>query len=125
MDGVVRTVVGYTGGIEADPTYRNIKDATEAILIEFDPSVVSYGEILKEWSTQHSPFFPQKTQYRSAIFVASDEQRKLAEEIVKELEEKNEDRQVFAAIEEVGAFYQAEEYHQKFLEKQKQSRRFY
>eukprot|EP00957_Ditylum_brightwellii_P188094 14320032-Ditylum_brightwellii.AAC.1 len=78
MDGVVRTVVGYTGGSEPNPTYSNIKDATEAILVEFDPSVVSYEDILLEWSKQHSPYFPQKTQYRSAIFYRTEEQRALA-----------------------------------------------
>ena len=122
LDGVVRTVVGYTGGKEPLPTYRNIKDATEAILIEFDPSIISYAEVLKEWSTQHSPYYPSKTQYRSAIFYGSEEQKKLAEEMVKVLGDKDEEKNCFSSVEEMGTFYQGEEYHQKFLEKQKSAR---
>ena len=48
MKGIARVVVGYTGGKEKNPTYQSIKDATEAYLIEFDPSIVSFEKILDE-----------------------------------------------------------------------------
>mmetsp|Transcript_9534 Transcript_9534/g.13308 ORF Transcript_9534/g.13308 Transcript_9534/m.13308 type:complete len:129 (-) Transcript_9534:234-620(-) len=124
MDGVVRTVVGYTGGSEPNPTYTNIRDATEAILIEFDPSIITYEDILNEWSNQHSPYFNQKTQYRSAIFYRNEMQQKVALEKLDALKDKAEveDRNVFVSVEEVGPFYKAEEYHQDFLTKQTRSR---
>lgn len=126
MDGVVRTVVGYTGGSEPNPTYQNIKDATEAILVEFDPSVVSYGDVLREWSNQHSPFFPQKIQYRSAIFCRNEHQRAVATEKVEAMKTRaeEEDRKVFATVEDVGPFYRAEDYHQNFILKQSRARHF-
>ncbi|GFH53019.1 hypothetical protein CTEN210_09495 [Chaetoceros tenuissimus] len=123
MEGVERVVVGYTGGVEKNPTYQKIMDATEAILIEFDPSRISYESILNEWSKQHYPFMKQKCQYRSAIFVKNAEEREIAEKIVKELEASS-GKTVYTDIEDAGAFYRAEEYHQDFLNKQSKSRAF-
>mmetsp|Transcript_27469 Transcript_27469/g.57318 ORF Transcript_27469/g.57318 Transcript_27469/m.57318 type:complete len:118 (-) Transcript_27469:220-573(-) len=51
MGGVADVVVGYTGGKKENPTYQNIMDATEAFMVEFDPSIISYEEILDEWQT--------------------------------------------------------------------------
>lgn len=99
-------------------TYQSIKDSTESVLIEFDPNIISYEQILDEWALQAQPFFQQKCQYRSAIFYTSEEQKKLALDKIKELEERKE-RKVFAEVEPVSAFYQAEEYHQDFLNKQR------
>lgn len=101
-----------------NPTYQNIRDATEAVLIEFDPKVISYGEILEEWSRQHYPFLPQKAQYRSAIFVKNKEERELAEKQVDRIKEESGKDRIFTDIEEAGPFYRAEEYHQDFLNKQ-------
>jgi peptide-methionine (S)-S-oxide reductase len=124
MEGVKRTVVGYTGGVESSPTYTAIKDSTEAIMVEFDPDIVSYEAILDEWAKSHAPFFPQKCQYRSAIFYNSEEQREAALRVIGKLQSKNEERKVYADVEPVSAFYRAEEYHQDFLNKQKSARRF-
>ena len=124
MDGVERVVVGYTGGEMPDTTYQNIKDATEAVLIEYNPAVISYEEILREWSKQHYPFRKQKAQYRSAIFYKNADELLVAQKIVQELGETSES-EVCTDIEEAGAFYRAEEYHQDFLNKQKNSRTFY
>uniref|UniRef100_A0A7S2EM11 peptide-methionine (S)-S-oxide reductase n=1 Tax=Trieres chinensis TaxID=1514140 RepID=A0A7S2EM11_TRICV len=110
MEGVVRTVVGYSGGKERDPTYRNIKDSTECILIEYDPSLVTFRDLLVEWANMHNPRSKRKTQYRSAIFYADDGQKRAALEAVKGL-----GRSVCTAVEPVGPFYRAEEYHQNFL----------
>mmetsp|Transcript_15869 Transcript_15869/g.21258 ORF Transcript_15869/g.21258 Transcript_15869/m.21258 type:complete len:120 (+) Transcript_15869:48-407(+) len=117
MDGVIRTVVGYTGGKEKNPTYRKIKDSTESILIEYDPDIISYEDILVEWSRMHSPISKRKTQYRSAIFYADEEQKKIAEETVKAMKSALGVSKVFTGIEPVSAFYRAEEYHQNYLNK--------
>ena len=125
MDGVKRVVVGYTGGSEAFPTYSSIKDATEAVLIEFDPGMISYEKILDVWTKSHSPFFPQKCQYRSAIWYRNEDQKAAAEAVIAELQNKRgEGKKVYADVEPVGPFYQAEEYHQDFLNKQKAARAF-
>jgi len=126
MDGVERVVVGYTGGKEPNPTYQNIKDATEAVLIEFDPSVISYEALLNEWSKQDSPFSPPfKTQYKSAIWVKNEEEQKIAMSVLDRIKEENGGKlKVYVDVEDAGPFYKAEEYHQDFLKKQSSSRSF-
>lgn len=121
MGGVAKVVVGYTGGKKLNPTYQNIMDATEAFLVEFDPSIISYEEILDEWADQHAPFYPSKCQYRSAIFYSNDKQLDAARNKVEELS-KGGQRKVYVDLEPVTAFYRAEEYHQDFLEKQMSAR---
>lgn len=120
MNGVAQVIVGYTGGEMTNPTYQNIKDATEAVLIEYDPTVISYKTILDEWSKQHLPFMKQKTQYRSAIFAKNAEEVSVARKVVEELGTRD-GRKVYTDVEEAGAFYRAEEYHQDFLNKQTSS----
>ncbi|KAL7490265.1 hypothetical protein ACHAW6_016027 [Cyclotella cf. meneghiniana] len=117
MGGVVDVVVGYTGGKGKNPTYQNIMDATEAFLVEFDPTVISYKIILDAWADIHAPYYPSKTQYRSAIFYCSEEQRVKANEKIQELG-RNGSRKVYVDLEPVSLFYKAEEYHQDFLDKQ-------
>mmetsp|Transcript_971 Transcript_971/g.1700 ORF Transcript_971/g.1700 Transcript_971/m.1700 type:complete len:126 (+) Transcript_971:382-759(+) len=121
MGGVVDVVVGYTGGRKENPTYQNIMDATEAFIVEFDPSVISYEEILDEWATQHAPFYPSSCQYRSAIWYCNDKQRDAAQNKIEELG-KGGQRKVYVDLEPVTAFYRGEEYHQDFLEKQMSAR---
>lgn len=118
MSGVERVVVGYSGGKELNPTYQDIKDATECFLVEFDASMITFEKILDEWSAQHFPYYPQKAQYRSAIFYNSEEQRVAAIEKLESMKSKTE-KQVYVDIEPVSAFYRAEEYHQDFLNKQR------
>jgi peptide-methionine (S)-S-oxide reductase len=123
MKGVKKVVVGYTGGEQPNPTYQTIKDSTEAVLIEYDPEILSYEELLIEWKRQHYPFHPSKTQYRSAIWVRTDEEKAVAEKVVNDWALTT-GKKVYTDIELVTKFYQAEEYHQNFLEKQKNSRSF-
>mmetsp|Transcript_1520 Transcript_1520/g.3519 ORF Transcript_1520/g.3519 Transcript_1520/m.3519 type:complete len:102 (-) Transcript_1520:214-519(-) len=92
-------------------------DATEAFIVEFDPSVISYVEILHEWAAQHAPFYHSKCQYRSAIFYCSEEQQSAAQKKIEELG-KDGQRSVYVDLEPVSAFYRGEEYHQDFLDKQ-------
>ena len=119
-------VVGYTGGDQINPTYQNIKDATEAVLIEYDPSIISYEKLLEEWSKQHYPFNPpMKTQYKSAIWVNTDEKRDIALRLLEKIKEEKGGKDVYVDVENVKPFYKAEEYHQDFLNKQKSSRSLY
>ena len=111
----------YTGGKQKNPTYQNIMDATEAFTVEFDPSVVSYEEILDEWAAQHAPYYPSKCQYRSVIWYTNEEQRGAAQKKIEELS-KGGQRKVYVDLEPVTTFYRGEEYHQDFLEKQMSAR---
>jgi len=88
----------------------------ESIRIHFNPEKVSYEELLDMYFSFHTPGNPAwtGTQYRSAIFVHTDEQRKLAEALVKEKGALGD----FSPVENASDFYKAEEYHQRFLEKQ-------
>jgi peptide methionine sulfoxide reductase MsrA len=111
--GVDRCIVGYAGGLEPDPTYRNIQDYSEALLIEFDPTVSTYEEILKLYRGMHTPY-PSNRQYRSAIMCLDEKQLKIATEFCKG--EKHID------VEPATKFYLAEEYHQNYIKKAMTSR---
>lgn len=101
------------------PTYRNIKDHTEAVRIVYDPDTISYGEILEHFAGQgglaKSPSY--KLQYRCAILVHTHEQHMEATQFVTAMQ-KIRKCQYLTDIEPAGAFYRAEEYHQKYLTKQ-------
>ncbi|MEE8447984.1 MAG: peptide-methionine (S)-S-oxide reductase MsrA, partial [Gemmatimonadota bacterium] len=85
LDGVSRVISGYAGGSVPDPTYEQVCSEmtghAEVVQVEFDPAVTSYREILEVFFTLHDPTTPDRqgpdvgTQYRSAIFYGSDEQR--------------------------------------------------
>lgn len=92
-------------------------DSTESVLIEYDPSSVSYADLIKLWADSHAPYYPSKCQYRSAIFYLNDEQKDIAAKIVRDIAEKK-NVKVYTDIEPVSPFYRAEEYHQDFLNKQ-------
>jgi len=119
----VGCVVGYSGGKGDWPTYQNIQDYTEAMLIEFDPLKLSFEDVLKHWSGMDYPFVQQKTQYRSAIFSVNENQHQRAQAFVKEWAEKRSDKgPIFVDIEPVTKFLRGVEYHQDFLAKQRGSR---
>jgi peptide-methionine (S)-S-oxide reductase len=121
----VGCVVGYSGGKGAWPTYQNIQDYTEALLIEYNPDRISYEDILREWSGMDYPFVQQKMQYRSAIFTTNEIQHQKALAFVENLREKYKEKgDIFVDVEPVTKFFRGEEYHQDFLAKQKQSRSF-
>lgn len=126
--GVKSTEVGYTGGHVADPTYKQVCTGTtghaEAVQVTFDPTVISYRDLLNLFWENHDPTTLNRqgpdwgTQYRSAIFTHSDEQ--LAEAIASRDEQTQSGkfkRPIVTQIEPAGPFYTAEEYHQQYLEK--------
>ena len=89
-------------------SYQNIQDYTEALLIEYDPTVVSYESLLKLWRTQHTPY-PNKRQYRSAIMYNDNKQKGIAEALY--------GHEKYVDIEPATQFFMAEEYHQNYLAK--------
>jgi len=117
MRGVVRCVVGYTGGNKLHPTYKKIVDHTEALLIEFDPKLVSYEDLLISWSRMHTPVYERKCQYRSAVWYLNDEQKEVAEEVLEGIKAARRGDKVYSTVEKATRFYRAEEYHQDFLNK--------
>jgi peptide-methionine (S)-S-oxide reductase len=112
MPGVIRTRVGYTGGSTADPTYRNIGDHTETLQIDYDPTRVSYEELLEVFWTSHSPRSPSfSRQYADILFYHNEEQKQAALEFKAREAARGE---VYTEIVPAGQFYIAEDYHQKY-----------
>ena len=126
LKGVVKTEVGYTGGGVEKPTYKDVcSDETghaEAVLVEFDPSKISYEELLAAFWKMHDPTQMNRqgpdvgTQYRSVIFYLDDKQKKTAEKSKAELQKKF-SKKVVTEIVPAGGFYRAEEYHQDYYKK--------
>ncbi len=128
--GVLSTVVGYTGGQVKNPTYKQVcSDKTghaEAVKVTFDPSQVSYEELLELFFDLHDPTQVDRqgwdvgSQYRSVIFYHSAEQKEAAEKKVKQLNDSNRFKKPIATqIIPAPEFYEAEEYHQQYYEKRK------
>lgn len=126
VPGAVNTIVGYTGGHTEDPSYEEVCTHTtghaEAILIEFDPSVISYEDLCRHFFKMHNPTQlnyqgpDHGDSYRTAIFYVTDDQKPVAEAIKKE-SHKDWDEQIVTEITLAGPFYKAEDYHQKFTER--------
>jgi methionine-S-sulfoxide reductase len=111
---VVRTRVGYAGGSKANPTYRDLGDHSETIQIDYDPSQISYAELLDVYWESHSPTSrPWSRQYASLILYHNDDQERLATE-AKEREKAKRGGQIFTEILPFSEFYMAEDYHQKY-----------
>jgi methionine-S-sulfoxide reductase len=123
MPGVTEVVVGYTGGDKPWPTYQSILDHTEAVRVTFDPSVISYRQIVKSYFAQNPSVYGASwmRQYRSAIMVHNEEQRVIVDEMVSDVMQQT-GREVFMDVEYAVDFYLAEEYHQKWKEKNESSR---
>jgi peptide-methionine (S)-S-oxide reductase len=121
VPGVIRTRVGYTGGQFVNPQYLDVASRrsghAEAIDIEFDPAKVSYQHLLEIFFDSHDPTSSTVSEYRSAIFYHSSEQKDLAEQEKRRLDEAGE--YVGPIVTEISAaqtFYPAEEYHQRYYE---------
>ena len=134
IDGVISTVSGYTGGSVANPTYEQVSAGgtghEESVEVVFDPKKVSYQTLLDVYWRNIDPFddkgqFCDKgNQYRSAIFVANDEQRLMAEASKRKLKERF-GHAIETEILPAGPFYRAEEYHQDYYRKNPLRYRFY
>lgn len=116
LDGVSRCVVGYAGGHEPNPTYKRMKDYTECVLVEFDPDVVTFEDLLIEFGRMHSPTSSWTRQYRSVIFYSNEEQKEQAEEFLDGLRASSRG-ELYTKIEPMSKFYKAEEYHQNYITK--------
>lgn len=129
LSGVIETSVGYIGGKTKDPTYESVcTDGTghaEAVQIKYGPKKVSYEELLRVFWDNHDPTTPNRqgsdvgTQYRSAIFYHTPEQKKLAQKSKAELDKSGKwgGRKIVTEIVPAHQFYKAEDYHQKYLMK--------
>lgn len=117
MRGVARCVVGYSGGQKLKPNYRNIMDHTEALLVEFDPNVVSYEDLLISWSKMHSASSSARCQYRNAVWYLNRDQKAEAEGILEGMAAMAKGKKVTSKVEPVTRFYRAEEYHQNYMSK--------
>jgi peptide-methionine (S)-S-oxide reductase len=97
-----------------------LKDHTEALLVEFDPTVITYQELLREWTRMHFPNHPSKRQYRSAVWYLKDPgpQHGLADKAVKEWMDAHPKETLYTSVQPAGRFYRAEEYHQHFMAEQ-------
>jgi peptide-methionine (S)-S-oxide reductase len=126
--GVVSTRVGYTGGSVDTPTYQQVCSGStghaEAVEVSFDPAIISYEQLLKIFWQSHDPTQLNRqgpdtgTQYRSAIFYHSDAQCKSAEVSRDSLDQSGRyQSSVVTEIVPAAAFWEAEEYHQKYHKK--------
>ncbi|HUR92180.1 MAG TPA: peptide-methionine (S)-S-oxide reductase MsrA [Gemmatimonadaceae bacterium] len=128
IDGVTDTRVGYSGGTTVSPTYEGVCTGTtghaEVVEVTFDPARLSYDQLLDAFWKMHDPTTRDRqgpdvgSQYRSVIFYHDDEQR-LSSEASKQ--KQNESKlyrgPIVTLVEPAGPFYEAEDYHQRYLEK--------
>ena len=128
LPGVVDVAAGYSGGHMPNPTYKDVCSHTtghaEVVQVTFDPQKISYDQLLDLFWQIHNPTQVNRqgpdvgTQYRSAIFVHSPEQKAIAEKSKAALAASGKfQRPIATEITTAGPFYRAEEYHQKYLEK--------
>jgi methionine-S-sulfoxide reductase len=128
VKGVVKTTVGYTGGNSESPTYGEVcaglTGHAEAVRVEFDPSEVSYEQLLDYFWRLHDPTQLNRqgpdvgTQYRSAVFYHNEEQKKTAEQSKARFDSSGVfSKKAVTEIKPAGAFYDAEEYHQDYINK--------
>lgn len=128
LKGVHSVESGYAGGHMDNPTYREVCNGNtghaEVVQIRFDPSIISYRDLLNVFFTIHDPTTLNRqggdigTQYRSAIFYHDDEQKKIAEEVIKELNaQKLWDNPIVTEVTKFDRFYVAEDYHQEYFAK--------
>ncbi len=129
IPGVVETEVGYTGGHLDNPKYDDTHDSksghAESVKVVFDPSVITYSELLEKWFFRmHDPTTPNRqgndvgTQYRSALFPVDDAQKKAADEVIARVNKSGKWKKPIATtIEPFKKWWKGEDYHQDYLEK--------
>ena len=128
VNGVIKVISGYTGGHKANPTYEQVSSGTtghlESVQVIYDPRIITYKEILDVFWRHIDPtdaggqFVDRGNQYRSAIFYHNEDQKRIAEESKKELEESGVfDKPIVTEILKFTKFYPAEDYHQDYYKK--------
>ena len=128
VPGVVSTEVGYSGGHVPKPTYEQVcthqTGHAETVKIEFDPDRISYHDLLENFFRMHDPTTLDRqgldvgSNYRSAIFYTSEQQKQEAERIIKQLTDAHKFKSpIVTEVTKAGEFYPAEEYHQKYFQK--------
>jgi peptide methionine sulfoxide reductase msrA/msrB len=136
IPGVVRVISGYTGGHKENPSYKEVSSGTtghaEAVQIYYDPSKITYQELLDVFWKHVDPtdpggqFVDRGAQYRSAIFYHNDEQKRLAEESREELEKSGRfNKPIVMEIVPLTKFYEAEEYHQDYYKRHSLRYKYY
>ncbi len=126
LAGVYRATPGYAGGHTQDPTYRQVCNGgtghAEVVEVEYDPEVISLEDLLEVFFATHDPTSLNRqgadvgTQYRSIILYDSLQQRERVEKIIARLA-KDYDRPIVTEVKELERFYPAEDYHQRYYEK--------
>lgn len=126
IPGVIGTAVGYAGGHTKNPTYKEVCNGdtghAEAVIVEFDPKVITYGHLVDKFWQMHDPTTMNRqgpdigTQYRSVIFYFNESQKKSAIASI-EKEQKNRSSRIVTEVVSTPKFYFAEEYHQQYNEK--------
>jgi peptide-methionine (S)-S-oxide reductase len=125
LRGVTSVVSGYAGGTTKNPTYEQVCSGrtghAEVIRIEFDPTQIAYKDLLTVFFATHDPTTLNRqgndvgTQYRSTVLYGSEQQKREAENFIKELNDSNAfGKPVVTTVEPLGDFYAAEDYHQKY-----------
>jgi len=111
---VIRTRVGYSGGTTANPTYYAIGDHSETVQIDFDPTQISYEDLLREfWDSHTATYQSYSAQYRNVLHYHSEAQRQAAEASLREVAA-GLSSPVLTEIRRASTFYMAEDYHQKY-----------
>ncbi|MCK4900002.1 MAG: peptide-methionine (S)-S-oxide reductase MsrA [Anaerolineales bacterium] len=128
LKGVEEVVVGYAGGKVANPSYQLVCTGTsghaEVVQITFNPQIISYRELLQIFFSIHDPTTPNRQgadvgpQYRSIIFYHNETQKVTAEKVIQEFDAEGVwDAPIVTEVAAFSAFYEAEDYHQKYFEK--------
>lgn len=126
--GVIAVTPGYTGGEKENPTYEEVSTGdtghAEAIEIEYDPTLIPYEKLLHIFFHTHNPTTLNQqgadigTQYRSAIFYSTDEERKVASDVIRELETENVyPDKIVTEVVPFDRFYPAEDYHRDYYDR--------
>jgi methionine-S-sulfoxide reductase len=106
--------VGYAGGAKENPTYHNLGDHTETLQVDYDPSKISYAQLLELFWEEHDPTSRSwSPQYKAVVFAHDEEQKRLAEESRARIAKKL-GKTVHTEVLPYGRFYAAEDYHQKY-----------
>lgn len=127
VDGVISTSVGYANSNLPNPTYEQIcnqdSNGVEAVRVEYDDNIISIEKLINKFLEVVDPYLLNQQgndigpQYRSGIYFSDTNQREIAKKILQELQNKNKAKKVFIELKHLDNYYLAEEYHQKYLEK--------